>query len=652
MFVKVLLAGYIHLLHIYLLSHAGTFETLCITPFQFGKGELKGLECKVTYQMQTNSEAAAKDVCEALSPFDVQKSTAGFPTTCTYEKTHQCKIQEISLYDYCIVVKNRTEFSPEACGENYTLFTIQNQAEHKWISVFLHTQYFEFWTGNEKDGYLKPSSSGQVKLDTSSMRIKLRVGTAIEDVRKGKAYFELPQKKLFHLCARPAQAFMSTVNQMRETFQALGLTSGQATDHFNKSRPFTYMSLMLPVAGVAKYYPDVHRLQEACKLMPHGYVASLNDYIDNKEFESLRTMFPHGSYRTTAARNPIFYIIQKKCHRDPNQDVYKSSNYWYYDPSNVSAMILEEHWENQYPSLLCSDMPRTTIAMRRAYVDMPAFARLALICSYGNPPNLPPLRPEEQCSKRAIYKNGKCQCVDPKKDAKILDPVHYGHYPEALFCLDCGGVDNAETRAVVFIVDNTDSVPRSGWDRQKLWLKEIVDAVGNIQAGVMVLRFDSYVSINVGDSKNPDWRREFDNWVATHKWADAYDRHVGIAFRRAIEELDKVQDPKIGKYVVFISDGHSDKCWRGVLPFLWDRCKDVRTDPSGQYEIEMANKIWDKGYKLVYIMVGNYYLEDEHASKKVEQVTRGFSNLIRVARYDMIDASITEAVLNIICRNV
>ncbi|RCN25372.1 hypothetical protein ANCCAN_28917 [Ancylostoma caninum] len=81
----------------------------------------------------------------------------------------------------------------------------------------------------------------------------------------------------------------------------------------------------------------------------------------------------------------------------------------------------------------------------------------------SNPPNLPPLKPSDQCNKAAHYdaKRKKCVCNNPDTDGRLKDPDRYGHYPEGIVCFDCA--NSTITRSVVFILDNSGSVYEEGW---------------------------------------------------------------------------------------------------------------------------------------------------------------------------------------------
>ncbi|ETN76158.1 hypothetical protein NECAME_03531 [Necator americanus] len=97
---------------------------------------VQGMECEVSYPMDTLNDLKAYDLCATTSPFEVRFYKFGYPTKCIYGefKSHYCEDSELSLYDKCIVVKNYGEFSLDACGDSHKLHTIEHRDELKWIT--------------------------------------------------------------------------------------------------------------------------------------------------------------------------------------------------------------------------------------------------------------------------------------------------------------------------------------------------------------------------------------------------------------------------------------------------------------------------------------------------------------------------------------
>ncbi|KAK5966530.1 hypothetical protein GCK32_022455, partial [Trichostrongylus colubriformis] len=81
---------------------------------------------------------------------------------------------------------------------------------------------------------------------------------------------------------------------------------------------------------------------------------------------------------------------------------------------------------------MCADTPRITAVMSSGgYRDLPAIARLPVICTFGNPPHLKTRSDSDVCSKEAHYdhQTGSCVCNDPKSDIKVEHPDKYRNYP-------------------------------------------------------------------------------------------------------------------------------------------------------------------------------------------------------------------------------
>ncbi|EYC39086.1 hypothetical protein Y032_0677g1443 [Ancylostoma ceylanicum] len=450
-----------------LVSAVGYFENLCFQPFFFGTGVLKGMECEVIYPITTRDQIEAFDLCSKNSPYEVISYEHGYSTRCTYEKPYKCADEELSLGGKCLAVKNFTKFSPdEACGKSYKLHVIQHREEVKWIAVLLEHAVTEVWVGNEgKDArILNPIfPDGRKGGPKDGMRIKLRLPTkhTYPYAGRGTAFYENVNKELPHLCSKAAQAFEKTLKDILDTVGSLGFPTVGAKDNTGSLRPFTYLPVALPVRG-PKFDPDVKELHEVCSILPNGYAASIYDFHSKSDYQAIRSHFPPSMCRTTTARITSYTRDPPKdCKADV--DFERNRKRWTYYGPNSTSQSSGSHWLDGYPAEMCADLPPTTGALLDGMVDVPAIARRPIICTYGNPPNLPALHPSDQCNKAAHYdeETKRCLCNNPEKDGRIYDPEKYGHYPEGIVCIDCA--NTTRTRSIVFILDNTGTVGESGW---------------------------------------------------------------------------------------------------------------------------------------------------------------------------------------------
>ncbi|EPB79851.1 von Willebrand factor type A domain protein [Ancylostoma ceylanicum] len=213
------------------------------------------------------------------------------------------------------------------------------------------------------------------------------------------------------------------------------------------------------------------------------------------------------------------------------------------------------HWLDGYPAEMCADLPPTTGALLDGMVDVPAIARRPIICTYGNPPNLPALHPSDQCNKAAHYdeETKRCLCNNPEKDGRIYDPEKYGHYPEGIVCIDCA--NTTRTRSIVFILDNTGTVGESGWKAQKEFMMKVMKAMKNIRVGLVILSGDPHVEIPMDYFENN--RKKFEDFLENQKWGNKWTA-VGVALFRARELLQAETTRE--KIIIIISDGDQDIC--------------------------------------------------------------------------------------------
>ncbi|CAJ0595263.1 unnamed protein product [Cylicocyclus nassatus] len=637
------LLALISFLQIMSLATAGLFENLCVHPFQFGTGKQKGLNCTVKYKKFTTKKNHARELCDTLSPFDVLDYKNGFPTVCTYVKSLKCDDHELPIDDLCITVMVQSSYSENACGEDYQLHTIQSRLEHKWITVLMQPKYFDLWIGNEAHEmqFKKPILPKRLrKTNKKKLKIKLRVDTGtMEFIPRGTTLYAKISEVLFHVCARKAEVFEHKIEEDHELVEKIGIPTGFANDSTERARPFFHMPIMVPVRGT-KMDASVQELQKACEVLPNGYVASLRDFRDPGEFAALRAEFPSGLYRTTIAFLPNASYAKKPTCKGNKRFKGMRIKYMYYGPDN-SSQTPHEHWKDKYPSWKCADLPRTTVAMETHYMDIPAMARRNLICSYGTPPNLPPVKLEEQCNKLAHWDSdkGSCVCNDPSADGRLKYPEKFKDYPEGAVCFDC---ENAViTRSIVFILDGSGTVTPEGWRRQKEFMMKVIKYIKNVRVGLVVISARSYPEILIDHFENVKFR--FENFLMTREYPWTWTA-IGPALYEARWMLSK--ETTTQKIIVMISDGDEDQC-KSRPPICGDEeHRRIRLHPQRQE----ADLVWAAGIKLIYIVCTDRYKTDRDFASRVAHIARGIENAIPVEHYTKLDKSIFDNVLEEICK--
>ncbi|KAK6758366.1 hypothetical protein RB195_015898 [Necator americanus] len=197
-----------------------SFVGLCVYPFHFGIGKLKGTVCEVSYQIETADDVAAFDMCENNSPFPVQDAKPGFPTLCTYEKLYYCNEDEISIGKSCFSVRGGSSvFSKSGCGKRYKLHVIEDRTELKWIVALLYHKSRDFlWIGNAGPAcnFLNPVTlppengqgiiSRELKPCDTPIKIVMSYG-AMRFIRRGTAVYGSKDDLHPYVCSRPAEIF-------------------------------------------------------------------------------------------------------------------------------------------------------------------------------------------------------------------------------------------------------------------------------------------------------------------------------------------------------------------------------------------------------------------------------------------------------------
>ncbi|KHJ87930.1 hypothetical protein OESDEN_12282 [Oesophagostomum dentatum] len=85
-------------------------------------------------------------------------------------------------------------------------------------------------------------------------------------------------------------------------------------------------------------------------------------------------------------------------------------------------------------------------------------------------------------------------------DGRIIDPEKYGAYSEGAVCYNCQSSNSS--RAVVFVLDESGTIGEKGWDAQKQLMLQLLDVIGDIKVGLVVISRESYVPIPLDDYKN------------------------------------------------------------------------------------------------------------------------------------------------------
>ncbi|KAK6052669.1 hypothetical protein COOONC_09826, partial [Cooperia oncophora] len=101
---------------------------------------------------------------------------------------------------------------------------------------------------------------------------------------------------------------------------------------------------------------------------------------------------------------------------------------------SIFQAVPKSHWAYSYPSNMCADTPRITAVMAvDGYRDFPAIARLPVICTFGNPPDLKTRSDDEVCSAAAYFDKSKGRCVCTEGDMVQINPSAYPNTPLEIY---------------------------------------------------------------------------------------------------------------------------------------------------------------------------------------------------------------------------
>ncbi|CAJ0597058.1 unnamed protein product [Cylicocyclus nassatus] len=602
--------------------------------------------------MFTSSDVEANALCTAAAPFVFQHAyRRGEETVCVYVSSYRCDDDEFVVENRCFKLFGLNErFSGDVCKRrNRTLHVIQDMDELKWISVILSPIAYEVWIGNDAGvgSILRPVFAGEQSKNTEGMKIKLRVSNGFFDRwPRGTLIYGSPEEEILpHLCSRPAQAYEDTLRDLMDNIGRTGVPVNQGKDRFGGTRAFSYHPVMLAVQGQGKLEPKLELLHTFCNMLPNGYAASEYDFQDLREYKSFRRKenMPKVSFRTTIGRASSFKEHRKECVPEPNSNKL-GKKFLYYGSDNTTSITEQKFWRRNKPDFMCADLPRTTGVMTtEGFEDMPAMARRPLLCTFGNPPNLPPLKLSDLCNKAAHYDQakGRCVCNNEKNDARILDPKKYKHYPEGAVCIEY--VNTTKTRSIVFILDNTGSVGQEGFKTQMQFMKKVFDNIKNIRVGVVVIEGHSRVVFSM--SWYDEIKSKIADYVNSAKWGNKWTA-IGVAIYKARIMLENETTNE--KIIVLISDGDNDACFWNDPAENCDRKKkdEIKKHPQAQ-EAEEARK---RSIKIIYVLAHEKKYDTDPASKaRVHKIVASTDDIIRSKNYNsLMERKIFENLMAII----
>uniref|UniRef100_A0A7I4Y0P7 US6 n=1 Tax=Haemonchus contortus TaxID=6289 RepID=A0A7I4Y0P7_HAECO len=376
---------------------ADFFTRLCLRPLQSGKAKLTdSTTCVLKLNITTNSNAALK-LCRAVSPFTVIKVTEGYPTECVYDKAFYCHPHEEEFLGYCFLVKSHgRRYHRKACGrERYKLHVIQSLEEIKWVAAVFGERHKEVWVGNigETAVHLRPVRDRRpmfegYEANAASSPVKLRLEKGgLDGIRIGTAIYGDRREFNSFLCSRQANLYIESMETDKEEgtiYEQLHIPHLYVPEKNGYVRPYVYYGLVHAVEG-SEFNADVVKLNRFCDLLPHGYAVRVEDFENLTEFRNLVGQFTEMPVRVSARRDPNNKNqASGDCKKHETNPQAYAELFSHVDKGGKTLKFPYDLWADGYPKNMCADKPRTTVAVwKNGYVDVPAMARLPVICAYG-----------------------------------------------------------------------------------------------------------------------------------------------------------------------------------------------------------------------------------------------------------------------------
>ncbi|KAK5982217.1 hypothetical protein GCK32_009146 [Trichostrongylus colubriformis] len=508
-------------------ASGGVFESYCSRPKQPSKpGKLEGNLCTVVFKWKTKTKAKAYENCNAVAPFDIEEAIPGEHTTCKYLRpAFDCKKPDEKAIDQsCVVIRGNGPFDQyqEACGAQYRPHVVERRQNILWITVFFYGTAVEVWAadeGPEAVREFKPikQKRRRRRRGTNStdggMAIKFRMISSADGIQYGTALYADTSEKHPFLCSRKAVMSAHAVNVMADDAKQLGFNVKTFKDRHGDNRPFVVFDTVHAVEA-SKFDANFDKFKDMCSMFANGYVASRYDFYNYEEYKkAISGVSRYRLFRTTVSRGPDktepFDCNDKDLAK--NQDVYSKAfkiKFNYHLPFNSStAQVKPDHWAPSYPMNTCADTPRITAVMSAdGYRDMPAIARLPVICTFGNPPDVQLRGKNDICSQAAHFdeKEGRCVCNNPQDDATVQEPKRYANFPPGTLCVTCNS--RTETKSVLFIMDRSSTVGEKGMEQEKEFMLKMMSVMKKVRAGVAVISCPSFKALEVREYTSKEMR--------------------------------------------------------------------------------------------------------------------------------------------------
>ncbi|KAK5975080.1 hypothetical protein GCK32_016614, partial [Trichostrongylus colubriformis] len=200
---------------------------------------------------------------------------------------------------------------------------------------------------------------------------------------KGDLIYADPEERHPYLCSRKAMYSTRGLESLVTEAAQLGFTLTTAKDRNGNDRPFIVLNNVFAVEALSKFDASYKDFKHACAMFSNGYMASRFDFKDYDEYKKVITSGKPRLFRVKVARHKSASFEPSSCQGNSTTHKTLRKRFNFIQENGSFAQIEEDHWETSYPLNMCADTPRITAVMsEKGYRDMPAIARLPIICTF------------------------------------------------------------------------------------------------------------------------------------------------------------------------------------------------------------------------------------------------------------------------------
>ncbi|KAK5982509.1 hypothetical protein GCK32_012717, partial [Trichostrongylus colubriformis] len=342
------------------------------------------------------------------------------------------------------------------------------------------------------------------KMDPRKSPVKLRLEKGgFDGIKIGTAIYGDKRELVPYLCSRQAGVYFETIKegdkQQGTLLEELKLPHQFVIEKDGYRRPYMYFGTVHAVEGT-EFDAKVTDLNKFCDILPDGYAVSQEDFESEAEFRKVvRNFSLIVPVRVSARRDPR-NTNKANTECKPEEDLRSYAKSFYHAREDGKAVeVPYEFWTKGYPKNMCADKPRTTVVLgKEGYLDVPAIARLPVICAFGT-----------------NQREDRCECKNPDTDGKRMYPDRYWNVAFGMVCFYCDSVPG-ESKSIMFILDSSGSVGQHGWSQILTFMERVINSIDKVRSGAIILSNRPVINLHFGEHSSHTlraWMNQNRNWL-------------------------------------------------------------------------------------------------------------------------------------------